>query len=86
MPTSKSKDDLAPTKIHGEKIILILRPKVKIIQSSRMYVTHYLMVKHSCARYGMTISINKKAVAQTQSHIKYPIQLTLRSKVNIISG
>ena len=32
MSVSKSKDDLAHTKIHGENIILILRPKVKVIR------------------------------------------------------
>ena len=30
--------------------------------------------------------IDKKAAAQTQTHIKNPINLTLRLKVNIISG
>ena len=34
IPMSKSKDDLAKVHIHGENIILILRPKVKVIQTS----------------------------------------------------
>ena len=33
MPVPKSKDDLAQPQIHGENIILILRSKVKVIQS-----------------------------------------------------
>ena len=78
MPMSKRKDDLAHTKIHGENIKFDI--KVKVIQRSWMYVTHYPMVIHSCARY------DKKAAAQTQTHIKNPINLTLRLKVNIISG
>ena len=36
MPMSKSKDDLAHTKIHGENIILIFRSKFKVIQRSLM--------------------------------------------------
>ena len=32
MSMSKRKDDLAQTQIYGENIILILRPKVKVIQ------------------------------------------------------
>ena len=65
------------------KIILISRPKIKVIQRSEMYETHYPMVIHSCARYGMTMSLDKKAVAQTLSHLKNHINLTLRSNVNI---
>ena len=34
-----------------------------------MYVTHYPMVIHSCDKYGTTMSKDKKAVAQTQSHV-----------------
>ena len=34
MPISKNKDDLAQTKIHDENIIVILRPKVKVIHMS----------------------------------------------------
>ena len=37
---SKRKDDLAQTQIHGE--ILILWPKVKVIQRSSMYKTYDL--------------------------------------------
>ena len=48
-----------------------------------MYATHRTMVKHSCAKHSMTLSKNKKAEARTQSHVIYPIILTLRSKVNV---
>ena len=39
---------------------------------------------HSCAKYFMTILKDKKAVARTQSHVKNPINLTLRLKVNFV--
>ena len=32
-----------------------------------MYVTYHLMVIHSCAKYGMTLSRDKKTAARTQS-------------------
>ena len=38
------------TQIHVENIILILRSKTKVIQSSWMYATHRTMVIHSCAK------------------------------------
>ena len=38
------------------------------------------------AKYGLTISKSKKSVARTQSHVKNPINLTLRSNVNVVSG
>ena len=70
MPMSKRKDGLAHTQIHGENIILmILKPKIKVIQRSWMYVTHHPMVIHSCAKLGMTISKDKKAVPWTWSHV-----------------
>ena len=40
----------------------------------------------SCVKYGMTMSKDKEAVVRTQSHVKNPINLTLRSKVNVVSG
>ena len=46
MSISKNKDDLAQTKIHGENIIVILRPKVKVIHMSLIPVTHCPMVIH----------------------------------------
>ena len=66
MPMSKSKGDLAQIQIHDANIILILRPKVKVIQRSRMYVTHYPMVKHSCARYGITVNRQKSCGPNTK--------------------
>ena len=55
MLMSKSKDNLAQTKIHGENMILILSQKVKV----RTYVSHHPMVIHSYAKYGMTMSKDK---------------------------
>ena len=49
----QQQDNLRHNKIPGVNIILILRPKIKVIQRSEMYETHYPMVIHSCARYGM---------------------------------
>ena len=74
------------TQIHGENIILILRSKVKVIQSSWMYVTHYTMVIHSHAKQSMTLSKDKKVEDWTQSYVKNPINLILRSKVKVVSG
>ena len=76
------------TRIHGENIILILRLKVKVIQTSWMYATHRTMVihVHSRVKHSMTISQDKKNVARTQSHVINPINLTLRSNLNVISG
>ena len=74
------------TQIHGENIILILRSKVKVIQSSKMYVTHYTMVIHSHAKQSMTLSKDRKAEVWTQSHVKNLINLTLRSKIKVVSG
>ena len=50
-----------------------------------MYPTHRFMVIHSCAKHSITMSKDKKAVAQTQSHVINPINLPLGSKVNFIS-
>ena len=44
-----------------------------------------LIVIHSCAKSGMTMSKDKKAVTRTWRHFKNPINLTLRLKVNIVS-
>ena len=74
------------TQIHGENIILILRSTVKVIHSSWMYETHRIMVIHSRAKQSMTMSKDKKAKAWTQNHVINPINLTLRSKVNVVSG
>ena len=51
-----------------------------------MYPTNHFMVIHSHAKHIKTMSKDKKAVAQTQSHVINHINLTLRSKVNIVSG
>ena len=74
------------TQIPDKNMILLLRSKVKVIQSSWMYATHRTMVIHSRAKQNMTMSKDKKSEAWTQSHFINPINLTLRSKVNIVSG
>ena len=48
MPMSRAKTS-CQTQIHCENIILILRSKVKVKQSSGKYVTHHTMVIHSRA-------------------------------------
>ena len=50
-----------------------------------MNMTHRTMVIHSRAKHSMTKSKDEKAVARTQSHVINPINLTLRSKVNVVS-
>ena len=54
------------TQIHGENIILILRSKVKVIQSLWMYTTDRTMVIHPCAKYGKSMSNQKKIMGQTR--------------------
>ena len=63
---------------HGENIILTLRPKVKVIQGSWMYVTHRPMVIHSCANV-KGCGLNTKACQQS-------CKFDRASKVNIVSG
>lgn len=53
-----------------------------VIKRSRMYVTHRLMVKHACAKHGKIMKVGDR----TRSQVKKHIHLTLRSKVNVISG
>ena len=77
----KSKDEFAKSQNHGRNKILILRPMVKVTQGHECH-----MVIYSSAIYGMGMSKDKKAVIQTQSHVKNPIKLTLRSKVNALWG
>ena len=84
MPISKSKGIFARLKYPG--IILILRSKVKVIQSSWMYATNRTMVIHSRAKQNMSMSKDNKAEVWTQSHVIIPINLTLRSMVNVVSG
>ena len=66
-------------------IILIWRSKYKVIQRSWLYTRHHTMVIYLSAKHNMTMSKDKKAVVQTQSHVINPIHLTLRSK-DVVSG
>ena len=81
---SKSKDDLARLK---------LMVKTNLILMSRSYRDHKCTLPiiswwytHMTNIFIKTMSKDKKAVAQTQSHVISPMNLTLRSKVNILSG
>ena len=85
MPMSKSKDIL-PDSNPWWKYNFILRSKVKVIQSSWMYAPHCTMVIHSSAKQRMTMSKDKKTEVWTQSLVINPINLTLTSKVNVVSG
>ena len=66
-------------------IILIWRSKYKVIQRSWLYTRHHTMVIYLSAKHNMTMSKDKKAVVQTQSHVINPIHLTLRLK-DVVSG
>ena len=48
-----------------------------------MNVAHCPMLMHSCAKYGMTKSKDKKLWPE---HVKNLINLTLRSQVSFVSG
>ena len=67
------------------KYNLILRSNVKVIQSACMYVTHRSMVTYLRPKQSMIMSKDKKAETWTQSHVINPKNLTLRSKVKVVS-
>ena len=69
--------------IHGENIEIKGQGHTEVIQRSWMYTTHCTMVIHS---HSMTMWKDKRYLAWTQSHVMNPINLTLRSKVNVVSG
>ena len=51
-----------------------------------MYATHLTMVILSGAKWSITMSKDIKAEAWTLNHVINPINLTLRSKVKVVSG
>ena len=51
-----------------------------------MFFTHCLIVLDPCAKYNMLMSKQTKVAGGTGRHVKNPINLTLRSKVNVVSG
>ena len=51
-----------------------------------MYATHPLIVVDPYAKYGMPMSNQKIVIYRTQKHVKKPVNLTLRSKVNVVLG
>ena len=71
------------TQIHDENIILILRSYRGHECSRHIYCS---MEIHSHAKHNMNMLKNKTAVARTESHVINPINLTLSSKVNVVSG
>ena len=67
-------------------INLTLRSKLKVVSGSWMYLTHPLMVIHPCPKYGMSMSKLTEVTGRTWRHVKNSINLTLRSKFNVVSG
>ena len=59
----------------------ILRSKVKVIQRSLIYATY----RPTCQTWYIYAK-GQKNVARTQSHVIKSISLTLRLKVNVVSG
>ena len=47
---------------------------------------HPISSHGSCAKYGKPMSIQTKVMSWTRKHVKNPINLTLRSKLKVISG
>ena len=71
---------------HVKKLInLTLKSQVKVVSGLTMFVTHSLMVIHPFAKYGKAMSRQKKVMSRTWRHVKNLINLTLRSKVNVVS-
>ena len=66
--------------------IYFFRSKVNVIQWSWVYATHCTIVVHLPAKESMITLKDIKAETQTQSNVINAINLTLRSKVNILSG
>ena len=83
---AKSKDNLARLKFMVNIKIFILRSIVKVLHRSWIYATHRTIVVHSSAKHRMNMSKDKKVLARKQSHVINPLNLTLRSKVNVVSG
>ena len=65
---------------------LTLRSKVNVESGSWMYATHPLMVIDPCAKYGKSMSHQKIVKGRTRKQVKNPVNLTLKSKINILSG
>ena len=87
MTMSKDKKAVLRTRSHVKNpIILTLRSKVNAILGSWMFLTHCLIVLDPCAKYNMLMSKQTKVAGGTGRHVKNPINLTLRSKVNVVSG
>ena len=73
---------IAQKQVHGENETLILRPKVKVTNAcdtlSNCDTLEFQML------FGYEEEQNRRA--RTQSHAKNHMNLTLRSKVNVVSG
>ena len=87
MTMSKDKKAVARTQSHViNPINLTLRSNVNVVSGSGMYAIHLLMVTETCAKYGKPMSNQKIVMGQTRKHVKNPVNLTLRSKVNVVLG
>ena len=67
-------------------IYLTLRSKVNIKSVTWIYVWHFLIVKEPCTKYGKPMSNQKIVLDRKQKHVINAINLTLRSKFNIVSS
>ena len=66
-PIWKDKKVVARTRSCVKKPLnLTLRPKVKVIWGSWWYATHHLMVIHSCSKYHVSRSKDKKVMVRTR--------------------
>ena len=74
------------TKSCHKLINLTLRLKVNVVLGSWMYLTHSLTVIDPCAENGMPMWKLTEVTGRTWRHDKSPINLTLKSEVNIKSG
>ena len=71
---------------HVKKLInSTLKSQVSVASGLSMFVTHPLMAIHPFAKYGKAMSRQKKVMSRTWRHVKNLINLTLRSKVNVVS-
>lgn len=80
---SKSKGHLAQITIHAEHITLILRPKIKVIQSLWIYVKHRFMWINSCAIHRMTMLKDKQETHELNNSSN---QINTSTQVYVISS
>ena len=74
----------AKTILHRHKFMVKMRSKVNVLQRSECGTLSHGETLTS--KYGLTMLKDQKAVVRTQRHAINPFYLTLRSKVNVLSG